>query len=174
MTFSISSHLLKTQVHKVLKCYVSNFLHSNLYIRFFFRNGKPKLLSLYLRRYLRIVPVLAFAVVFHMSLLKFVTAGPRNSIIDRQRGYCEASVWTVLLLISNYVDPTLVCSCRCTEAWFRFLYIAAIFSVSHTLGTWMSISNCSYSRHFWWCWCSATKNDSPLFQSAWFLWISYW
>lgn len=73
-------------------------------------SGKLKLPRLYLRRYLRITPVLAATIFCFMSLQRYFGDGPYNKfMIDLYYVNCEKYWFAALLHIQNFVNPNNIC-----------------------------------------------------------------
>lgn len=65
---------------------------------------------LYFHRYIRLTPLLAFCILFSMSLLRFMGDGPIwASTVDFLGKQCERNWWSVLLYVQNYVNPKDIC-----------------------------------------------------------------
>jgi hypothetical protein len=62
---------------------------------------------MYLHRYLRTTPVLAFLILIALSVLKFMGDGPyfKLTIEGAQRYQCRENWWAALLHIQNYYAP---------------------------------------------------------------------
>ena len=70
------------------------------------RNGKIKIFSVYLHRYVRMTPLLAVSMLVSMSLLRFLGNGPFWPIVlDFNTGHCEHYWWSTLIYVQNYVNP---------------------------------------------------------------------
>lgn len=71
----------------------------------FYRNGHINVVSLYLHRILRLVPMLAVSILFVVSLYRFCGSGPLwRSLVDVQQNACENNWWATLLHVQNYVN----------------------------------------------------------------------
>lgn len=69
--------------------------------------GKLDILSMYLHRYIRLTPAVAAAVLFVVSLLKFMGSGPYwHNFVDVHKTGCDEYWWSTLLYVQNYVNPT--------------------------------------------------------------------
>lgn len=62
---------------------------------------------MYLHRYLRLTPLIAFMILFLMSFFKYMGSGPFwNIFMDAPTiKSCEDNWWKTLLYIQNYVTP---------------------------------------------------------------------
>lgn len=62
---------------------------------------------MYLHRYLRTMPVLAFLILIILSVLKFFGDGPYFEFVlnGALKSQCEQYWWTALLNIQNYYNP---------------------------------------------------------------------
>lgn len=91
----ISSHVLLT-FSKILK----NF------------RGTLNISKLYLHRYLRTTPVLAFLILVILSIFKYFGTGPfwNLTLQEAMKGQCEKYWWAALLHIQNYYNPIEVVS----------------------------------------------------------------
>ncbi|XP_031625866.1 nose resistant to fluoxetine protein 6-like [Contarinia nasturtii] len=75
------------------------------------KNGKFKVMRLYLYRYFRLTPMLGVTVLISMTLLRFLITGPYwNNLHEQFRVPCGQYWWSVLLHTQNYVNPNAVCS----------------------------------------------------------------
>lgn len=71
---------------------------------------KLNLMHLYIKRYLRITPPFAAAILFTITFLFYISNGPIWSMIKYSAtNYCESYWWTSLLYIQNYVNPGKLC-----------------------------------------------------------------
>jgi hypothetical protein len=71
----------------------------------FFRK-KLNILKSYVHRYFRITPVLAAAILFVVTLFKYLGDGPVwNAGIDFTIRSCQDYWWSALLHVQNYVNP---------------------------------------------------------------------
>lgn len=61
---------------------------------------------MYLHRYLRLMPVLAFLILIVLSLFKFMGDGPYYNFVQYfvHIKYCQKYWWTALLHIANYYN----------------------------------------------------------------------
>lgn len=60
-------------------------------------------LWIYLQRWLRIVPVLAFIVVLRITIWKFMASGPNHQqLMWTEKRTCERFWWITLLLVDNF------------------------------------------------------------------------
>ncbi|XP_044729957.1 nose resistant to fluoxetine protein 6-like isoform X2 [Chrysoperla carnea] len=73
--------------------------------------GKPvNILLMYIHRYLRLTPPIVFALLFVLTLSKFVGSGPFwPTSIKYERKGCEESWWALLLYIQNYRPVSKIC-----------------------------------------------------------------
>lgn len=68
------------------------------------RNGKVNIPLLYVHRYLRLTPVLAVAIFFIITLMRFLGSGPLWPSAMAELGQrCERYWWAALLYVHNYV-----------------------------------------------------------------------
>ncbi len=69
-----------------------------------------KILLLYVNRYLRLTPLLAFAMYFSVFVIYPLTSGPsRMSIYDFNIKNCKADGWSNLLYINNFYPKNASC-----------------------------------------------------------------
>ncbi|XP_077301141.1 nose resistant to fluoxetine protein 6-like [Arctopsyche grandis] len=84
-----------------------------------------------LHRYLRLVPLYAFAIFFTATLLPTTGTGPFwKPIMENEGQYCRENWWTNILMISNYVNVDRMCI---LHTWyipcdFHFFIMAVIAS----------------------------------------------
>lgn len=72
--------------------------------------GKINLPHLYIRRYLRITPVLGATIFCFMSLQRYFGDGPFNKfMIDLYYSNCQRYWYAALLHVQNFVNPNEVC-----------------------------------------------------------------
>lgn len=70
-----------------------------------FRDGKLDLKSLYLRRYLRLTPLLGVTILVTMSSLRFFGSGPLwPQLLTFLSNRCDKYWWSALLHIQNYAN----------------------------------------------------------------------
>lgn len=69
--------------------------------------GRLNIPKLYLHRYLRITPVLAFLILISLSIMKYFGETPLYSQVYHNifKRRCEKNWWAALLHIQNYYDP---------------------------------------------------------------------
>lgn len=73
------------------------------------RKGRINVPLMYLHRYLRLTPMVAFIMLFIMSLLKFFGDGPLfDDFIKQGTLKCETNWWMNLLYIQNYAADQVV------------------------------------------------------------------
>lgn len=73
------------------------------------RKGRINVPLMYLHRYLRLTPMVAFVMLFVMSLLKFFGDGPLfDEFLGRAKDKCETYWWMNLLYIQNYAAEPIV------------------------------------------------------------------
>jgi hypothetical protein len=67
---------------------------------------------MYLHRYMRVMPVLAYLILFALSLFKFMGNGPYYHFVTyaAQVSQCQQYWWTALIHIANYYNPLEVVS----------------------------------------------------------------
>lgn len=71
------------------------------------RIGRFSILRMWLHYFLKVTPILMFAVLFFMSINKYLGDGPLNTfLISTQVEPCNNYWWSVLLYVQNYVNPT--------------------------------------------------------------------
>lgn len=81
----------------------------------FFRNDNVDIISLYVRRFIRLTPSLAVAVLFSMSLLRFFGNGPFwTALLQFYTGHCHRYWWSTLSYSQNLVNPNEICN---INAW---------------------------------------------------------
>ncbi|KAL5279045.1 hypothetical protein ACFFRR_003581 [Megaselia abdita] len=65
---------------------------------------------MYLHRYIRLTPLVAFAMLFLVSILKFFGSGPFwSTFVDGMSSTCEKYWWRNILYIQNYFEITEMC-----------------------------------------------------------------
>lgn len=73
------------------------------------RKGRINVPLMYLHRYLRLTPMVAFIMLYVMSLLKFFGDGPLfDDYLSRATDKCEIYWWMNLLYIQNYAADVIV------------------------------------------------------------------
>ena len=60
-------------------------------------------------RYLRLLPMLVFAIFIFINLVPFFSSGPIYYTIETEIKQCHKYWWTNLLYINNFVDPMNIC-----------------------------------------------------------------
>lgn len=73
---------------------------------------KLNVVIMYLHRYIRLTPLVAFAMLFLVSILKFFGSGPFwSTFVDGMSSTCEKNWWRNLLYIQNYFEITEMVCC---------------------------------------------------------------
>jgi hypothetical protein len=74
---------------------------------FVYFRGKFNIPKMYLHRYLRTTPVLAFLILIIVSILKHMGDGPFFAFVSNGAliGNCEKYWWSALIHIQNYYNP---------------------------------------------------------------------
>lgn len=73
------------------------------------RKGRINVPLMYLHRYVRLTPMIAFIMLFVMSLLKFFGDGPLYDMYMQRVSFkCESTWWMNLLYIQNYAADSIV------------------------------------------------------------------
>ncbi|KAL5284196.1 hypothetical protein ACFFRR_006460, partial [Megaselia abdita] len=74
------------------------------------RKGKLNILQMYLQRYLRLTPLLAFMILFIVSFMKYLENGPLlDEFIVPHLKECKTNWWMNLLYIQNYAAKGPMC-----------------------------------------------------------------
>ncbi|KAG5677184.1 hypothetical protein PVAND_006965 [Polypedilum vanderplanki] len=89
--FMVSGFILATYCLKAYASKSMNYIH------------------LLLHRYFRYVPLLAAAIIYYVSILKFTVTGPMVYRLTKRIENCQNYWWTTILLVENYVSPDHVC-----------------------------------------------------------------
>ncbi|KAL3288860.1 hypothetical protein HHI36_003307 [Cryptolaemus montrouzieri] len=84
---------------------------------------------IFVNRYIRLTPPLAFVLAIHSTLLVHAPKGPFwDHIIGEEYRKCRKNFWTNLLYINNYVNPSEMCM---QQTWYMAtdtqLFIMALF-----------------------------------------------
>jgi hypothetical protein len=83
---------------------------------YFLYRKKLNIFKSYLHRYFRITTVIAAAILFFITLFKYLGDGPMwNASLANPIRLCEKYWWSALLHIQNYVNPDGIVSERICE-----------------------------------------------------------
>jgi peptidoglycan/LPS O-acetylase OafA/YrhL len=92
--------------------------------------GRVSIPRLFLHRYLKITPILMFAIFIFMTLVKYFGEGPYyDLLITTNVQPCDDYWWSAFLYVQNYVNPSAVCL---LQSWYlsvemQLLWLSPIF-----------------------------------------------
>ncbi|KAI8045768.1 hypothetical protein M5D96_001956, partial [Drosophila gunungcola] len=136
---------------------------------FMITQGKLNVPMMYLHRLIRIVPLLAIAIVVYMKFMPMVTDGPLFEDGYSQKSECERSWYLTLLFVNNYTEDSWSAPALSTVAESSYYTLTTvgwsmalcwvIFACMHGYGglansflsspLWQPLSRLSYSVYIW-------------------------